>query len=210
MASVPRSQRMKQRGILGAVVLAALAYGLWMVTTRPAAQVNDNTNADQATAAQQYTEAYNQVFRSSTVSNRTLVDAAWFSPALTSALQALPLKSGQQDEIARKLAELNSDGKRLAFVVTYSVPSGALPDDAAVEASTLSDEQDRSYSLLTSQRIYSGTTTPAQVTPLLQHSYLLVYNTPGEGVTSEELTLVIPAGDATPRTLSWDLASASR
>lgn len=187
--------------ILGLLIIGGLGYGAWLMARTPA--TTTPTTKTSTTPAQQYTDAYNAAFLSSTVASRTLVDATYFSSTLTAALNALPVKSDQQDEVARKLAELNSDGKRLAFVVSYSVPSGNLPDDAVVEASTLTDEQDRTYSLFASQRIYSATTSPAQVAPLLQHSYLLVFDTPGETITPQQLTLLVPAGDATPRTFSW-------
>lgn|GEM_PF-6600258 len=188
--------------VLGLLVVGGLGYGTWTIARKPATTSTLTTNTT-TTPAQQYTDAYNLEFRSSTVASQTLVDATYFSSTLTTALNALPLKSDQQDEVSRKLAELNGDRKRLAFVVSYSVPSGSLPDDAVVEASTLSDEQDRTYSLFASQRIYSAIGSPAQVAPLNQHSYLLIFDKPGESVTPQQLTLVVPAGDATPRTFTW-------
>lgn len=187
--------------ILGLLILGGLGSGAWTIARKPA--TNSSTTTTNTTPAQQYTDAYNAAFRSSTEASRTLVDATYFSSTLTAALNALPVKSDQQDEVARKIAELNGDYKRLAFVVSYSVPSGSLPDDAVVEASTLTDDQDRTYSLFASQRIFSATTSPAQVAPLLQHSYLLVFDKPGETVPPQQLTLVVPAGDAAPRTFSW-------
>lgn len=187
--------------ILGLLVLGGMGYGAWTIARKPV--TNSSTTTTNTTPAQQYTDAYNEAFRSSTEASRTLVDATYFSSTLTAALNALPQKSDQQTEVSRKLAELNGDQKRAAFVVSYSVPSGSLPDDAVVEASTLTDELDRSYPLFASQRIYSATTSPAQVAPLLQHSYLLVFNTPGGIVSPYYLKLVVSAGDARPRFFDW-------
>lgn len=185
-----------------ALILAGVGYGAW-VTTRSSDQTSNSTN-ESNTAAKQYSSEYDAAFRSSSTETRILVDATHFSPSLVSALKALPQKSDQQDEISRKLAEFNADQRRLAFVVSYSVPSGPLPEDTVVEGSTLVDEQGRAYPLFVSQRIYSGMKPPAQVAPLLQHSYLLIFNTPEESVTPQRLTLVVPAGDTTPRTFTWE------
>jgi hypothetical protein len=184
------------------LILAGVGFGAW-VSTRSNDQASNSTN-ESNTAGKKYSEAYDAAFRSSSTETRILVDAVHFSSTLTSALKALPQKSDQQDEISRKLAEFNADERRLAFVVSYSVPSGPLPDDTIVEGSTLADEQGRSYPLFVSQRIYSGMTPPAQVSPLIQHSYLLIFNTPAESVTPQRLTLIVPAGDTTPRTFTWE------